>query len=129
MGDDTPASGGALRARRSLLRGAAASGLALAAGRARAQAPEPRRVVVNFPPGGQLDGIARLLADRAQRDGRGPVVVENRPGAGGAEQAPPRADRAARSRGVVAHGSLPPSLARRAFAARLDAETSGGQAA
>jgi tripartite-type tricarboxylate transporter receptor subunit TctC len=39
--------------------------------------------VVNFPPGGQLDGVARLLADRAQRDGRGPVIVENRPGAGG----------------------------------------------
>ncbi len=85
MGDDTPTTGGALRARRAFLRaaGTAAFGTALAAGRARAQSPEPRRIVVNFPPGGQLDGIARLLADRAQRDGRGPVIVENRPGAGG----------------------------------------------
>ena len=56
---------------------------AFAAGRAEAQGSEPRRIIVNFPPGGQLDGIARLLADRALRDGLGPVVVENRPGAGG----------------------------------------------
>jgi tripartite-type tricarboxylate transporter receptor subunit TctC len=44
----------------------------------------PWRIVVNFPAAGLLDGTARLLADRAQREGgRTPTVVENRPGAGG----------------------------------------------
>ena len=49
---------------------------------ARAQA-DATRIVVNFPPGGALDGSARLLAEHAMREGRGTVVVENRPGAGG----------------------------------------------
>lgn len=49
---------------------------------ARAQS-DPWRILVNFPPGGLLDGTARLLAERAQREGRTPMVVENRPGAGG----------------------------------------------
>jgi tripartite-type tricarboxylate transporter receptor subunit TctC len=62
-------------------RGVLAAGLALP-GLARGQAAETR-IVVNFPPGGLLDGTARLLADRAQREGRGTTVVENRPGATG----------------------------------------------
>ena len=45
---------------------------------------EPTRLIVNFSPGASLDGVARLVADRAMRDKRGVVVVENRPGAGGA---------------------------------------------
>jgi tripartite-type tricarboxylate transporter receptor subunit TctC len=61
--------------------GIAAAGL-LAARGAAAQG-EPIRIVVNFPPGGALDGTARLLAEHATRAGRGTVVVENRPGAGG----------------------------------------------
>ena len=52
MGDDTPTSGGALRARRGLFGAGAAFGLAMAVGWAQAQTPEPRRIVVNFPPGG-----------------------------------------------------------------------------
>lgn len=44
---------------------------------------EPTRIVVNFPPGGALDGSARLLAEHAAREGRGTVIVENRVGAGG----------------------------------------------
>ena len=63
-------------------RGALAAGLALPA-IARGQGADATRIVVNFPPGGLLDGTARLLADRAQREGRGTVVVENRPGAAG----------------------------------------------
>ncbi len=58
-----------------------AAGL-LAAPAARAQ-PDATRIVVNFTPGGALDGSARLLAEHAAREGRGAVVVENRPGAGG----------------------------------------------
>lgn len=61
--------------------GLAAAGL-LAASAARAQG-DAVRIVVNFPPGGALDGTARLVADQAMRDGRGTVVVENRVGAGG----------------------------------------------
>lgn len=66
--------------RRRLMAGAA--GLLGASG-ARAQGGDPWRILVNFPPGGLLDGTARLIADRAQREGRAATVVENRPGAGG----------------------------------------------
>ncbi len=65
---------------RRMLAGAA---LALAPRDAATQGGEPWRILVNFPPGGLLDGTARLIAERAQRDGRTPTVVENRPGAGG----------------------------------------------
>lgn len=67
-----------LTARRAVL-----AGLALAPAGALAQPADPLRIVVNFPPGGLLDGTARLLAERAQRGTGTPVVVENRPGAGG----------------------------------------------
>ena len=53
------------------------------AGAASAWPVKPIRFVVPYPPGGSLDQVARALADK-MKDGLGqPVLVENRPGAGG----------------------------------------------
>ena len=59
--------------------------LALLAGGAFAQPypAKPIRFIVSFPPGGSSDLIVRAIAPRmGERLGQ-PVVVENRPGAGG----------------------------------------------
>jgi tripartite-type tricarboxylate transporter receptor subunit TctC len=62
--------------RRLLLQGLGATALpALAQAR-------PIRLVVPYPPGGPLDIVARALADKV-KDALGPVIVENKAGAGG----------------------------------------------
>ncbi len=43
----------------------------------------PVRVIVPFPPGGAADTLARIYGQRMSEDWGKPVVVENRPGAGG----------------------------------------------
>ena len=43
----------------------------------------PIRILVGFPPGGESDLIARLVADRMRLSLGVPVIVENKPGAGG----------------------------------------------
>jgi tripartite-type tricarboxylate transporter receptor subunit TctC len=56
--------------------------LTLASLGAQAQDKPPLKILVGFPPGGSADVIARIVAD-ALRDDFGPVVVDNKPGAGG----------------------------------------------
>lgn len=60
--------------------------LALAAHAALAQPAYPSRpitIVVGFTAGGSTDVVARLLADEMRKSWGQPVVVDNRPGAGG----------------------------------------------
>ena len=44
---------------------------------------KPIRVIVAFPPGGATDVVARILAQRLGERLKQPIIVENRPGAGG----------------------------------------------
>jgi len=69
--------------RRRLLPLLLAAALPLLAGPvAHAQSARPIKLVVPYPPGGPLDAIARILAEKVQ-PALGTVIVENKPGAGG----------------------------------------------
>jgi tripartite-type tricarboxylate transporter receptor subunit TctC len=58
--------------------------VALSAQAAIAAYPErPIRLIVAFPPGGSIDVVARILAERLRTNVGQPIVVENRPGASG----------------------------------------------
>ncbi len=73
--------------RRSLVSRVARAALVLATvatvGLASAQGGKTVRLLVGFPPGGGTDAIARILAERLKDELGVPVVVENKPGAGG----------------------------------------------
>jgi tripartite-type tricarboxylate transporter receptor subunit TctC len=57
---------------------------ALAGAQATTEFPrQPIRMVVTFPPGGSADAVVRMLVPRLNEKLGQPVVVDNRPGAGG----------------------------------------------
>ena len=60
-----------------------AAALAAGPGLARAQGGKPIRLLVGFPAGGGTDAIARVLAEHLKDELGAPVIVENKPGAGG----------------------------------------------
>ena len=64
-----------------------------ATAQATARLSGPLTILVGYPPGGSSDRVARLIADRLKGPLGVPVIVENRPGAGGrlAAQAAARA--------------------------------------
>jgi len=68
--------------RRTLLLAAALAALPMAAS-AQGYPSKPIRFVVPYPPGGPLDTIARLLGQKVSESVKQPVIVENKPGAGG----------------------------------------------
>jgi len=50
---------------------------------AHAQVDRPLRILVGFPAGGSADLAARLIGERMATELKQPVVIENKPGAGG----------------------------------------------
>jgi len=71
--------------RRALILGSLAAPAVVEAAAAQPAWPErPVRWIVNFPPGGAADTLSRILAGAIGMRLGQPIVVENRPGAGGA---------------------------------------------
>jgi tripartite-type tricarboxylate transporter receptor subunit TctC len=44
---------------------------------------KPVKLVLPYPPGGNVDGAARIIGEQLQAEFKQPFVIENRPGAGG----------------------------------------------
>ncbi len=74
---------GMTRRRPLLLAAVASVAAAPAAAQAEWRPDRPVRLLLGFPPGGSADALARRLAEPLGRALGQPVVVENRPGAGG----------------------------------------------
>lgn len=72
--------------RRQLVLGSSAAFLTLLAGAGPAMAQSssaPIKIAVGFPPGGSGDLFARILADGLREELNRPILIENKPGAGG----------------------------------------------
>ena len=48
-----------------------------------AESDQPIKILVGFPPGGSTDTVARMLADKMSLMLKQPIIVDNKPGAGG----------------------------------------------
>lgn len=70
-------------ARRHFTRGLIATTLAATLPLAALAQDAPAKILVGFPAGGSFDTIARVLADKLKVELNRPVVVDNKPGAGG----------------------------------------------
>jgi tripartite-type tricarboxylate transporter receptor subunit TctC len=55
-------------------------GLSLAS---HAESDQPIKILVGFPPGGSTDTVARVLADKMSLMLKQPIIIDNKPGAGG----------------------------------------------
>ena len=62
---------------------AALLGLLAQTGLAQSWPSRPIKLVVPFPPGGLIDNMARLVAPRLSQELGQPIVIDNKPGAGG----------------------------------------------
>jgi tripartite-type tricarboxylate transporter receptor subunit TctC len=62
---------------------AAVAACLLACSGAFAQAPKTARMLVGFPPGGNVDILARIFGERLAEGMGHPFIVETRPGASG----------------------------------------------
>lgn len=77
-----PLPSGAITRRHCLVAGAAAVALPSLVS-AQAWPAKPIRLIVPFPPGGLIDNMARLVGPRLAQELGQPVVIDNKPGAGG----------------------------------------------
>lgn len=66
-----------------LAAGSSVAALGLPAARAQAWPSKPIKIIVTFPPGGSSDVVARIMGEFLPKRLGQPVVVDNRPGAGG----------------------------------------------
>lgn len=69
--------------RRSLLKLSGALAASTLPWAAAAQGERTIRILVGFPPGGSIDTVARVLAEKMKDDLRANVIIENKAGAGG----------------------------------------------
>ena len=104
------------------LKGLALTALMLAGGLASSSYAQewpqkPIRIIVSFGPGGGADIIGRILADSMQVQLGKPVVVENKPGAGGiiGNEAVANADPDGYTLGIMTAGQIIAAVTRKAM--------------
>ncbi|WP_423455327.1 Bug family tripartite tricarboxylate transporter substrate binding protein [Ottowia sp. VDI28] len=69
--------------RRALLTSLALASSILASASASAQNDKPLRLLVGFPAGVSIDVVTRIISEKMKDELKRPVIVDNRPGAGG----------------------------------------------